>query len=59
VEIEKCEPLKNELEHFIHAIVNDEEPSPSGEEGKYTLYVAISAIKSYEEGRNIPLNLNA
>ena len=56
VEIEKREPLKNELEHFIHAIMNDEEPSPSGEEGKYTLYVAISAIESYEKGKNILLN---
>ena len=56
VEIEKREPLKNELEHFIHAIMNDEEPGPSGEEGKYTLYVAISAIESYEKGKNILLN---
>ena len=55
-EIEKREPLKNELEHFMHVIVNDEEPSPSGEEGKYTLYVAISAIESYEKGENILLN---
>ena len=56
VGIEKREPLKNELEHFMHVIVNDEEPSPSGEEGKYTLYVAISAIESYEKGENILLN---
>ena len=56
VEIEKREPLKNELEHFMHVIMNDEEPSPSGEEGKYTLYVAISAIESYEKGKNILLN---
>ena len=55
VRIEKQEPLKNELEHFLHAIANDEEPSPSGEEGKYTLHVALSAIKSYEQGENIPL----
>ena len=58
VEIEKQEPLKNELEHFMHVIVNDEEPSPTGEEGKYALYVAISAIESYEKGENIRLNLN-
>ena len=56
VEIEKREPLKNELEHFMHVIMNDEEPSPSGEEGKYTLSVAISAIESYEKGKNILLN---
>ena len=58
VEIEKQEPLKNELEHFMHAIVNDEEPSSTGEEGKYALYVAISAIEPYEKGENIRLNLN-
>jgi len=56
VEIEKREPLKNELEHFLHLIVNGEEPSPSGEEGKYALEVALSAIKSYERGENIRLN---
>jgi UDP-N-acetylglucosamine 3-dehydrogenase len=55
VEIEKQEPLKNELEHFLHAIVHDEEPSPSGEEGKYALQVAVSAIKSYERGKSILL----
>ena len=57
-EIEKREPLKNELEYFMHAVVNGEEPSPSGEEGEYALYVAISAIESYEKGENIRLNLN-
>jgi UDP-N-acetylglucosamine 3-dehydrogenase len=57
VQIEKREPLKNELEHFVHAIVNAEEPSPSGEEGKYALYVALSAIKSYEKGETIHLTV--
>jgi len=57
VDVEKREPLKNELELFLHAVVNDEEPSPSGEEGKYALEVALSAIKSYEKGENILLNL--
>ena len=53
--VEKREPLKNELEHFLNTIVNDTEPSPSGEEGKYALYVALSAIKSYENRENISL----
>jgi UDP-N-acetylglucosamine 3-dehydrogenase len=56
VQIEKREPLKNELELFLHAIANDEEPSPSGEEGKSTLLVALSAIKSYETGKSLLLN---
>ena len=55
VSVEKREPLKNELEHFLDAVVKDEKPSPSGEEGKYALYVALSAIKSYESGSNISL----
>ena len=53
--VEKREPLKNELEHFLNTIVNDTEPSPSGEEGKYALHVALSAIKSYENRENISL----
>jgi UDP-N-acetylglucosamine 3-dehydrogenase len=53
VKIEKREPLKNELEHFLHAIANDEEPSPSGIEGKYLLFVALSATKSYISRRSI------
>ena len=34
VQIEKREPLKNELELFLHAIAHDKDPSPSGEERK-------------------------
>jgi UDP-N-acetylglucosamine 3-dehydrogenase len=56
VPIEKREPLRNELEHFLRAIANDEEPSPSGVEGKNTLHVALSAIKSYETGKSVLLN---
>ena len=57
VEIEKREPLKNELEHFLSSIAKDEPPNPSGEEGKYALQVALSAIKSYENGVNIRLDM--
>ena len=57
VQVETCEPLKNELEHFLHAIRNDEEPSPSGDEGKYALHVALSAIKSYTRGKSILLDV--
>ena len=55
VEIEKREPLRNELEQFLNCIKKDEAPSPSGEEGKYALHVALCAIKSYESGKNILL----
>lgn len=56
VRIEKREPLRNELEHFLYAVANGEAPSPSGEEGKYALHVALAAIQSYKSGKNILLN---
>jgi len=56
VEIEKDEPLKIELAQFVDAISNGKEPSPSGEEGKYVLSVAIAAIESYQNGNNVCLN---
>lgn len=56
VDIEKGEPLKIEIAHFLHSIIHDREPEPSGEEGKYTLQVAIAAIESYKKGESIRLN---
>jgi UDP-N-acetylglucosamine 3-dehydrogenase len=56
VQIEKREPLWNELEHFLYAVANGEAPSPSGEEGKYALYVALAAIQSYKSGKNVLLS---
>lgn len=59
IAVEKCEPLRNELEHFLHAVGNGARPSPSGEEGRYALYVALAAIQSYDNGTNVRLDLNA
>ena len=56
VEIEKAEPLKIELAQFVDFISNGKVPSPSGEEGKYVLSVAIAAIESYQNGNNVRLN---
>jgi UDP-N-acetylglucosamine 3-dehydrogenase len=56
VKIEKREPLKNELEHFLDIVANDEEPRPSGIEGKYILLVALSATKSYISRKSILLD---
>ena len=56
VQIAKREPLRNELEHFLRCVANGEKPIPSGEEGKYVLYVALSAIESYQQGTNVLLN---
>ncbi len=55
IDVPKKEPLKNEIEEFIRCIEEDKKPSPSGEDGKYVLEVAISAIRSYKEGRTIDL----
>jgi len=49
VDINKSEPLKNEIEHFLKSISNGENPKPSGEDGIYVLLVAVSAIKSYKD----------
>jgi UDP-N-acetylglucosamine 3-dehydrogenase len=55
VEIEKKEPLRNEIEEFLRCVEENRKPLPSGEDGKYVLEVAISAIRSYKEGRTINL----
>ncbi len=47
IEIKKDEPLKNELEYFIECLSKNKQPSPSGEEGKEVLRIAISAVNSY------------
>jgi UDP-N-acetylglucosamine 3-dehydrogenase len=55
IEVRKREPLKNELDSFINCIIEDKNPHPSGEDGKYVLSVAIAAIRSYKECRAIDL----
>lgn len=49
--IEKEEPLKLELLHFIGCVQNDKEPLVSGEEGKHALEVAIAAVESASTGK--------
>ena len=51
--VEKGEPLKIELEHFIDAISNGKPPRPSGEEGIHALRVAMAAIESYNEAKAV------
>lgn len=46
--IEKKEPLRNELEHFIKCCDSGEEPLASGEDGINALNVALAAIESYK-----------
>ncbi len=53
--VEMDEPLKKELMHFIDAISNGKEPSPSGEDGIHALKVAMAAIESYENGKSVKI----
>jgi len=56
VPVEKSEPLRNELEHFIRGIVSGGRLSPSGEEGIHALAVALAAIRSYKTRRTVPVD---
>jgi UDP-N-acetylglucosamine 3-dehydrogenase len=47
--IEKGEPLKNELEHFINCVTEGVQVHPCGEEGRHALEVCLGAIESYRE----------
>lgn len=53
IEIEKREPLRNELEHFIQCIKGDKEPVVTGLNGRHALEIAIAAIRSYKENKTI------
>lgn len=44
--IEKEEPLRRELEHFIGCITNGKEPLVTGEEGLKTLEVALKSLQA-------------
>jgi len=49
--IDKEEPLKLELQHFIDCVRQDKHPLVSGEDGKSALEVALAAIESYKSGK--------
>ncbi len=53
--VDKNEPLRNELKYFIECISTNRQPSPSGEDGKHALEVAMAAIESYNEGKAVRL----
>ena len=56
VEVERKEPLKNEIESFLECLMEGRCPEPSGEDGIYVLSVAISAIRSYKSGKLVELS---
>ncbi len=49
--IDKAEPLKRELEHFIYVLRTGDGPIVSGDDGKHALEVALGAIESYKGGQ--------
>lgn len=51
VRIEKREPLKNELEHFVECIETGCEPIVKGEDGLSAIKVALAAVDSYRQGK--------
>ncbi len=53
IEVERREPLKNELSDFLNAIEHGGEPLVSGEEGVRTLEIAHAAMLSAEKGEKI------
>lgn len=53
IEVERREPLKNELIDFLRAIESGREPLVSGEEGLRTLEIAHAAMLSAKEGRKV------
>ena len=46
VKVEKAEPLKLELEHFLKCVENNEKPLVDGHEGLQVLKIALKASKS-------------
>ncbi len=56
IEIKHEEPLKGELKSFLNAVVNNDEPEITGEDGLKALKMVIAAKKSSKEHRPISLN---
>ena len=55
IEIERMEPLKNELNNFLEAIDSGKELLVSGEESIMTLEIAHAAMLSAKEGRKVSI----
>jgi UDP-N-acetylglucosamine 3-dehydrogenase len=53
--IEKKEPLRSELEHFISCIKEDKNPLVGGEEGKHALEVALACVESCKRGEIVKI----
>ena len=55
LKVDEVEPLWNELRHFVDAVKNDFDPTPSVVDGLYVLHVALSAIRSYRGERMVTI----
>ena len=56
IEIKHEEPLKDELKSYLNAVVNEEEPEITGEDGLKALKLVIAANMSSKEHRPISLD---
>jgi UDP-N-acetylglucosamine 3-dehydrogenase len=55
IELQKQEPLKNELQDFLKAVSNGSNPLVTGEEGLKTLKIAHAAMKSVKNKEKVVL----
>jgi cystathionine beta-lyase/cystathionine gamma-synthase len=53
VEVEKKEPFKLELSHFLNSITSQTTPLVSGEEGLKTLQIALEACRQVNGVKNV------
>jgi UDP-N-acetylglucosamine 3-dehydrogenase len=53
--VERREPLRNELEHFLMCCTDGSEPSASGEDGICALRVALASIESYKRSSAVKI----
>jgi len=55
ITLEREEPLKVELEHFVNCVQKNREPLVSGQDGIFTLKLALAALKSANTGKMIKI----
>jgi UDP-N-acetylglucosamine 3-dehydrogenase len=55
--VDRQEPLRNELEYFVNMADNGDGPLVTGEDSLHALAVALTAIKSYHSGRVLKVPL--
>jgi len=59
VEVEKTEPLKAELSHFIQCSMGRKEPAVTGEDALATLAISKKAIESYRKDRVLEIKYDS